>query len=562
MPRFFSVSFTRSKAWVLAHKAVSALVAITLIIGTYATVHASSATAATSYVLGAVSKGTVVETVSGSGQVAASNTVEVVAKAAGTITGVQVKVGQEVRVGQQLASIDPGDAGLQLRQAQLAYNELIASKSASGQQAGNSVTQGQQGVETAYATARGSILSQNAALVSALNNVQILLAQNGYLASTDANAFAAPERAAAVRSVQQATADLSGFTKISNQVTDTTDAATLQSILTSGVAAARSVSQAAKDAETELEQIRQQSNYQNNSNESNTAFTTVTSSLTSANTAISNLLSAQQGITNAQNTLAQSQTSAANTTSASSDVLSAQLNVESKQQAYNNFFVTTPISGIVAKIDLQIGDQASSGTTVATVLTKQQIAQVTLNEVDAAKVKVGDKVTLTFDAIDGLTLQGTVAEVDLVGTVTSGVVSYGTKITLDSSDERITSGMTVNADITIDSAEDALVVPSSAVTTLNGKSFVRVIPNSTMKVPATVAAKSVTVRLTPVTLGISDGTRTQILSGLSEGDVIVMRTQSTSAKTTAAAATTRTPGAGPVRASGSAAGGNASFRAF
>ena len=63
---------------------------------------------------------------------------------------------------------------------------------------------------------------------------------------------------------------------------------------------------------------------------------------------------------------------------------------------------------MVATVPVNVGDTIGTGTTVVTLITNEKIATLSLNEVDAAKVKVGDKVTLTFDAIDGLSLTGIV----------------------------------------------------------------------------------------------------------------------------------------------------------
>jgi HlyD family secretion protein len=99
---------------------------------------------------------------------------------------------------------------------------------------------------------------------------------------------------------------------------------------------------------------------------------------------------------------------------------------------------------------------------VATLITKQKIAQVSLNEVDITKIKSGQKVNITFDAIENLNITGQVLDVDLVGTVSQGVVSYNVKIGLDIDDERIKSGMSVSASIITDIRQDVVSVPVTA----------------------------------------------------------------------------------------------------
>src|SRR6185503_5946600 len=109
------------------------------------------------------------------------------------------------------------------------------------------------------------------------------------------------------------------------------------------------------------------------------------------------------------------------------------------------YTVRAPFSGTIAKLSVDKGDQASSGTTVATIISKNQIADLSLNEVDAAKVTVGQKATLTFDAVEDLSIAGAVASVDTLGTVSQGVVSYVVKIQFTTQDERVKPGMSVNA---------------------------------------------------------------------------------------------------------------------
>jgi multidrug efflux pump subunit AcrA (membrane-fusion protein) len=213
----------------------------------------------------------------------------------------------------------------------------------------------------------------------------------------------------------------------------------------------------------------------------------------------------------------------------------------------------------VTAVDQYVGDQGGSAT-LATLVTPQQIAKLSLNEVDAAKVKVGDKATLTFDAIDSLTLTGTVAQIDAAGTVSQGVVSYSIDIAFDTQDTRIKPGMTVNATIQTDTKQDVLMAPSGAVKTVNGTSYVQAF---TPALAETGGPSGVTSDTPPgmieVTTGISDDTNIEIVSGLTEGQQIVTRTTAAGAKTGTVTSGARTTGTG-VRTGGFAApAGGATF---
>ncbi len=192
--------------------------------------------------------------------------------------------------------------------------------------------------------------------------------------------------------------------------------------------------------------------------------------------------------------------------------------------------MTAPFAGTVASVSLKRFDTVSTGSSVATLITTQKIAQLSLNEVDATKINLGDKATLTFDAIESLTLTGEVIEIDAVGTVSQGVVSYKVKIGFDSQDERIKSGMTVNSSIQTDVRQDVLAIPSSAVKTQNGVTYVQVF-NPALTVTEGIAGVISAIPPTQVEVktGISDDTKVEILEGLKEGEQIVTRTISATA---------------------------------
>ncbi len=234
------------------------------------------------------------------------------------------------------------------------------------------------------------------------------------------------------------------------------------------------------------------------------------------------------------------------------------------EEALQNYQVRAPFDFMVAKLQVQMHDQASANGAIATVISNKKMATLSLNEVDAAKVAVGQKATLTFDAIDGLSISGEVAEVSTLGTVSQGVVSYDVKILFDTQDERVKSGMSVNASIITFTQENALVVPNSAIKSSNGQSYVLLVNNpptdqQTSNAGITLATPPVQQ---PVTLGAANDTATIITEGLTEGQTVVTRTiDSSSAKTATA---TGSSGVGGLRipgvSGGAPAGGAVMYR--
>ena len=220
---------------------------------------------------------------------------------------------------------------------------------------------------------------------------------------------------------------------------------------------------------------------------------------------------------------------------------SAQLSVQNAQNSLQdakdnlaNYYIYAPFSGSVGKITAVVGDQVGSGTAIATILTTQKVCTIPLNEVDAAKVQVGQKVVLTFNALPDLTVAGQVATIDPLGTVTSGVVTYNVQISFDTQDTRVKSGMSINAEIITNVVQNVIVVPNAAVKTQGTTKYVQVLVNN---IPQTKA----------VTVGISNNTNTEILSGVNVGDKVITQTiaagsAASATRTTGATSTVRIPG--------------------
>jgi HlyD family secretion protein len=168
---------------------------------------------------------------------------------------------------------------------------------------------------------------------------------------------------------------------------------------------------------------------------------------------------------------------------------------------------------------------------VATIVSAKKIADISLNEVDVSKISVGNKATLTFDAIEGLNISGEVTEIDQVGTVTQGVVTYNVKIVFDTDDIRIKPGMSVSAAIITEVKSNVLTVPNGAIKSSGGTSYVLVFDPplaAGTSGPVGIASALAPIEKT-VEVGTSNDTETEILSGISEGQQVVSRTISATA---------------------------------
>lgn len=208
------------------------------------------------------------------------------------------------------------------------------------------------------------------------------------------------------------------------------------------------------------------------------------------------------------------------------------------QQNLADHYIRAPFAGVVAKVSVKKGDTASAGTAVATLVTKQKIAEISLNEIDVAKVKVGQKATLTFDALPDLTITGQIVEVDAVGTVSQGVVTYTVKIGFDTQDDRVKTAMSISAAIVTEAKPNVLLVPNSAVKSQGGISYVEIVEgddrNMALAANVSGAILTNTPRRQQVEIGTASDEFTEIVGGLNKGDVVVTRTIQPSSQQTQA----------------------------
>lgn len=184
--------------------------------------------------------------------------------------------------------------------------------------------------------------------------------------------------------------------------------------------------------------------------------------------------------------------------------------------------ITAPSAGTIGDVTIVPGMQITNTTSSTNnTVSSQQVASiinsgnpvisVNLSEIDAAKVKEGQKATVTFDALPNKTFSGKVLGINTTGSVSSGVTSYPTTIQLDVPNDAILPNMSATANIIISVKNDVLSVPSSAVQSTGGQSIVRILQNGVA---------------TPVQVetGISSDTTTEIISGLTEGQQVITST--------------------------------------
>ncbi|OGH91914.1 MAG: hypothetical protein A2534_00270 [Candidatus Magasanikbacteria bacterium RIFOXYD2_FULL_39_9] len=584
--------------WITKHKIYTLVIVGVLVFGgRFAYQSLKSDKVAVSYVLSTVSKGTLITSISGSGQISVINQVDIKAKAGGEVTGVYVKQGQEVKSGTILALVDAGDAQRSVRDAQtsletakLELDKILApTDELTLLQAENSLAQtkeskqkAEDSLKKAYEDGFNTISNAFLALPGVITGLQDLLFSSTLSysqANLDFYAGAVKSyddkvlqyRDDAYNTYQTARAAYDKNFQDFKSVTRFSDSNTIENTITQTYNTTRLIAEAVKSANNLAQFYRDKLTEHNI--EPNSISATHLSSLNSytsiTNSHLSSLLSIKQTIADSQasiistaRTIQEKELSLAKTKSGAEtlDIRAKKIAIQQKEdalaaarQTLADHYVRAPFDGVIAKVNIKKGESLSSGGAVVTLITKQHTAEVSLNEVDAAKIKVGQKVNVTFDAIDGLKISGEVAEIDALGTVSQGVVTYNVKIVLDTQDDRIKLGMSVSATITTAVKQDVVIVPSSAVKTQNGNSYVEMFDQPIQNPSSQGVTSDIPPRQQVVQIGISNDTETEIISGLKEGDQIIIRTVTASA---AKPATTQAPSL-----FGTGGGGNRTFNA-
>jgi HlyD family secretion protein len=196
----------------------------------------------------------------------------------------------------------------------------------------------------------------------------------------------------------------------------------------------------------------------------------------------------------------------------------AKISVDNAKLAIADAYLVAPSGGMISSLEVGVGEYVSPGQPVIVLSEVDDLqAEINLDETDVARIAIGSPVAITIDAFPGAELAGEVIDIAPSATVQSGVVLYPVTVRLDPTDPSTGSGqalplrpgMTANVTITVEKRENTLFVPFRAVETEGGQAYV------------TLKTEAGNLRV-PVTLGLITDTQIEILSGVSEGDVVAV----------------------------------------
>ena len=527
------------------------------------------------YATAQVQKGTLIVSISGNGQVSVSNQVDIKPKVSGDLIYVGVKNGQEVRSGALIAQLDAGDARKTVRDAEVNLESAKLNLEKLKGQAGSATPRLKQEAEDAlaktYEEGFSSVTKVFLDIPSIMSGLENTLFNNTVQSTQDNITWYVnqidhryDERGKVIRyrdDVYDAynRARTSYNSNFDNYKTTSrsADKQTIEELISQTYDTTKIIADTVKEASNFIDFVKDTLERYDLAVPS--IISTHQSSLNSytdkTSTHLINLLNVKNSIKNAKEGIVD----------ADLDIQSQELTVRQRENALldakeklADYFVSAPFDGVITNADLKKGDSVSSASILAILITRQKLAEISLNEVDAAKVKAGQKATLTFDAVPDLTITGEVAELDTIGTVSQGVVTYNIKIAFDTQDERVRPGMSVSASIITEAKPDVLLAPNSALKSQGGMSYVE-IPSETDMSAATANVSGAVfgnpIRQQRVEVGLSNDEFTEIVNGLGQGDLIVTRTiQPTTAQTT------QTQQQGGLRIPGLPGGGGGGFR--
>ena len=189
----------------------------------------------------------------------------------------------------------------------------------------------------------------------------------------------------------------------------------------------------------------------------------------------------------------------------------AQQSLDQAQKNLDEATITAQFDGVIASVDAEEGDTVTATITIVHLVDPTDMEVIVeVDEIDIPGVRLNQEAIISVDALPDVAFKGRVTSIYPVPNTVSGIVMYNVRIDLNvPEDSDLQIGMSVSADIIINKRSNVLLLPSEAIEeNEQGKQVVKV-----------MVGKQIQER--PVVTGISDGSETEIVSGLSEGETVV-----------------------------------------
>jgi len=199
---------------------------------------------------------------------------------------------------------------------------------------------------------------------------------------------------------------------------------------------------------------------------------------------------------------------------AEAQVKQSELNLQAAKQRLDNAVLTSPIAGIISELNVKVGEQVGAGALRPAAVVADLSSfhmDVGIDENSIGALKEQQPVVMTVDALPDAQLTGRVDYIAPVATDSGGVVTYKVIIGLDKTDQPVRGGMSANADVITEVRDNVLIVPNWTIRIdrQTGKSYVNI-------------KRGDKIEEIEIVTGLRNADKSEVLSGLNEGDVLVV----------------------------------------
>ena len=466
--------------------------------------------ASTQYMETALERRDITNTFSGSGTISAANTYTVKSLVKGTVLTADFEVGDTIKKGTVLYTIDSSDVATSVEKAQLALEQAQRSydDTADAQYIRSVIG----GTVASIKVKAGDYVTAGQEIATVRDDSSLLLTLE--FPAADASGFAVGQAAEVILNgtfetlagTVQAVAGTDTISSGNLLVRTVTIAVKNNGSLTTAQAASATINGVSALASARFD-------YQHQQTVTATTSGTVAAVCVKEGTAIE----ANTAIVQLSGTELSRQVQ-----SAADSLLNAQLSMSDTQKQMENYTITSPISGTVIQKNVKAGDTVGTDTTASeTLCTIYDLSylEMTLNvdELEILSIKEGQTVTITADAIPDRTFTGVVTSVSAAGTTTGGTTTYPVTIRIDDTGDLL-PGMNATAEIEVSSASNALAVPNGSVVRGNYVLVTKDSPSAANAVQDMTAPDGYVY--VKITTGTSDDDYIEVASGLQEGDTI------------------------------------------
>jgi HlyD family secretion protein len=200
----------------------------------------------------------------------------------------------------------------------------------------------------------------------------------------------------------------------------------------------------------------------------------------------------------------------------------AQASLKQLEEQLSYTTITSPMDGVILSRDVELGDAVSSilvmGSTATLVMTIGDTTQVyvqgKVDESDIGKVYMGQPARIKVESFKDKTFLGKVTKIAPLGVEKDNVTTFEVRVSIDNPGGELKANMTANAEILLEEHKGVLTVPEQAVIYDKDR-------NASVEVPDPKEKKG--RRKVSIKAGISNGTRTEVLSGLNAGDTVILQ---------------------------------------